>query len=149
MSISNQALLEISELQNKAERLSRGSASDRAQATMLLGRIKNIRTLGISSDEMRSKYAAALGEEIGLGRSKPSDAEYRSLFDKYISGKIQSDGPELLEETRSSIPSGKPLASGIPSDSRFLLSVDWRGTGTHFTGNPCRFRRSTQHYLLC
>jgi HK97 family phage major capsid protein len=96
MSISGKALLEISELQNKAERLSRGSTSDRAQATALLGRIKSIRTIGLSSDEMRVKYVEALGEEVGV-RRKPDDAEYRTLFDKYITGNLQADGREFRD----------------------------------------------------
>jgi HK97 family phage major capsid protein len=96
MSISNQALLEISELQNKAERLSRGGASDRAQATMLMGRIKNIRTFGLSSDEMRVKYVEALGKEVGV-RRKPEDAEYRKLFDHYITGDVEADATEFRD----------------------------------------------------
>jgi HK97 family phage major capsid protein len=97
MSISNRALLEISELQNKAERLSRGGASDRAQATMLMGRIKNIRTFGLSSDEMRAKYAEALGEELGVRRNKTDDVEYRRLFDHYITGDVEADGTEFRD----------------------------------------------------
>jgi HK97 family phage major capsid protein len=97
MSISNQALLEINELQSKAERLSRGSASDRAQATALLGRIKSIRTIGLSSDEMRVRYCEALAGELGAGRDKQNDAEYRKLFDRYITGDLAEGSPEFRD----------------------------------------------------
>jgi HK97 family phage major capsid protein len=94
MSLSNLAILEITELQDKAERLSRGSASDRSQAAVLLRRIKSIHETRLSSDEMRAKKALGL-----YAGTKPKDrsAEYRDLFDKYITGKIESDGVEFRD----------------------------------------------------
>jgi len=86
MSLSNKAILEISELSSRAENLSRGSASERTQSTVLLQRISNIRQIGLSSDEMRSLYASALLEEVDP-QHKKSDAAYRATFDRYLAGK--------------------------------------------------------------
>jgi len=85
MTLSNKAILEISDLSFRAETLAKGSASQRAQATVLLGRIANIRSIGLSSDEMRVQYAGALGEELGLHKNA---AEHRARFDKYLAGKL-------------------------------------------------------------
>jgi HK97 family phage major capsid protein len=83
--LSKQAILEVSELQSKAETLSRGSASERAQATVLVQRIKTIREVGLSSDEVRKLYSEALSESITP--SKPKD-EYRTKFDNYLAGPV-------------------------------------------------------------
>ena len=95
--LSDQAILEISELSHRAERLARGSVSDRKQADILVQRIANIRQVGISSDEMRVQYAHALKKQIGAGRSKPDDSEYRGLFDRYLAGKVEADGTEFRD----------------------------------------------------
>ncbi len=84
--ISNQAILELSELSSEAERLARGSASDRKRADVLLARCNNIRVTGISSDEARAKYTTALVQS--LAPKKADDAEYRKKFDPYLAGRV-------------------------------------------------------------
>jgi len=86
ITLSKRAILEISDLSSRAERLARGSSTDRAQAVVLTQRIASIRQAGISSDEMRGEYASALSEDLGLTRTKASDAEHRRQFDKYLAG---------------------------------------------------------------
>jgi HK97 family phage major capsid protein len=85
MNLSNAAILEISELSYRAEELARGSAGERAQSTVLLQRIANIRQVGISSDEMRGKYAGALSDSLTV--RKPSE-EYRGRFEAYVAGRL-------------------------------------------------------------
>lgn len=89
MSISKKAILEIQDLSHRAEELSKGGASERAQSSVLLNRIKTIERIGISSDEARALYAEALNESLGV--KKPSGKEhpeYRSHFDRYLAGNI-------------------------------------------------------------
>ena len=85
MSLSNKCILEISELSSQAERLAQGSATDRARATVILQRITNLRTIGISSDEIRFKLAEALSDEVAP--KKLDKIEHRARFDKYLAGR--------------------------------------------------------------
>ena len=86
--LSNKAVLEMSNLSLRAEQLARGGAADRLQASILTQRIASIRQQGISSDEVRVKYAGALAEELGLSRDNSKEAaEYRTRFDRYVAGR--------------------------------------------------------------
>ena len=83
------------DLQDEAQKLlKRGTAHDIAKATELRKRYEAIERRGFSSDEMRVKYAEGLGLEIAAERSKPNDAEYRRLFDRYITGNLAEGSPE-------------------------------------------------------
>lgn len=85
--LTNQAILEIYRLNQKAEELASGGASDRAISAVLLQRCAIIERRGMSSEEMRAKYTEALGEEATSYRSS---AKYRSLFDRYVVGKAEA-----------------------------------------------------------
>jgi HK97 family phage major capsid protein len=92
-----QCVKEVMELQDEARKLlKRGTPHDIALATELRKRYEAIERRGFSSDEMRVKYVEALGEEVGV-RRKPEDAEYRTIFDKYITGDLQADGTEFRD----------------------------------------------------
>jgi HK97 family phage major capsid protein len=99
MTLSNSAILEISELSDKAERLARGSASDKAQSTVLLQRITNIRTIGISSDEMRAKYGTALVESINP--KQLTEERYRKAFHSYLMHGNERELRDLIVGTQS------------------------------------------------
>lgn len=101
--ISNAAILEITELSHTAETLAHGSQKDRQQADILLNRIKNIREIGLSSDEIRAKYAHALVESVGPKKpSAKEPAEYRTLFDKFMAGRIhEEEFRDFLSGTQS------------------------------------------------
>lgn len=85
MSLSKKAVLEIVELQERAEQLSKGTGYQQNQATILLSKIKTIREIGLSSDEVRALYAESLSDS--LAPQKMNDKEYRSRFDHYLAGK--------------------------------------------------------------
>lgn len=87
MSLSNQCILEISDLSTQAQRLARGSQSQRKEADVLLQRITNLRQIGLSSDEIRAKYAHALTESIAPNRSA-QEAEYRQKFEQYLASRL-------------------------------------------------------------
>jgi HK97 family phage major capsid protein len=87
MSLSNKAILEISELSTRAEKLARGSVTERKQADILIQRIGSIKQIGLSIDEVRTKYADALLDDVSPQR-KVSDTEYRKRFDEYITGRL-------------------------------------------------------------
>ena len=82
-------MLEVDELLYRAEKLARGSASERAQAQVLQQRARTLESRGFSSGEIRAKYAGALSDELGLNR-KFDDAEYRNKFDRYLSGHAEA-----------------------------------------------------------
>jgi HK97 family phage major capsid protein len=82
MQLSKSAILEISELSTKAEKLSQGTASERSQSTVLMQRITTIRTCGMSSDEVRKAYGEALVESTAA--PKINHAEHRKMFDNYL-----------------------------------------------------------------
>lgn len=89
MSLTNAAILEISELCNRAEVLARGTPQDRQQSSVLLSRIRNIREQGLSSDEMRARYATATldeAEAAAAPRATTSTANYRTAFRRYMAG---------------------------------------------------------------
>src|SRR6266849_5887280 len=59
MSISKKAVLEIQMLSAEAESLAKGSASDRARASVLCQRVSTIKEVGLSSEECRELYGQA------------------------------------------------------------------------------------------
>ena len=80
--VTNQGLLEISELSSRAETLARGTPADRAQSAVLLARIKSVREQECSSDEMRARYTGALVEEVGSG--EVTETRYMKAFHRYL-----------------------------------------------------------------
>jgi uncharacterized protein YoaH (UPF0181 family) len=100
MSLSGQCILEISELSSKAERLVRGSTKDRQQSSVLLQRIANLRSAGISSDEAQARYATALHEEI-VGANGFSQKRYDEAFVNYLKGRGETELRDLLAGTQS------------------------------------------------
>lgn len=82
---SDKALVEIAELSDKAERLARGDAKDRAESAVLIQKIKTIRETHVSPDEMRAAYAKALHKETNP--SLLASPEYRRRFDRYLANK--------------------------------------------------------------
>jgi len=82
MSLTPKAVLEINDLVSRAERLSRGSAIDRANGAVLLAKAKNVRLQECSTDEVRSKYADGLVESLATVTA--SDERYKRAFNRYI-----------------------------------------------------------------
>ncbi len=80
--LSKSAILEITNLNDEASRLAAGSASDRARASVLLSRISNIKSVGLSSDEVRKLYGEALVESTAAPKVNP--VEHRRLFENYL-----------------------------------------------------------------
>ena len=64
MNLSNRCVLEITETLDRAEKLSRGSAADRAQATVLQQKVANLRQHGLSTQEIMQKYSEGLTESL-------------------------------------------------------------------------------------
>ena len=122
MTLSNAAILEISNLSTKAETLAQGSASDRAQSTILVQRISSIRQLGISSDEMRTRYAAALTDELKPSDSSSLEARYTKAFYKWVrDGKAGN----AEQEMRSIIEAGsQSLTSTAGALGGFLIPLE-------------------------
>jgi HK97 family phage major capsid protein len=99
MSISKQAILEIAQLSTDAERLARGSSSERKQADILCQRISTIKLVGLSSLETRSLYADALVEEANIeSRGRRNDAEHRRAFDNYLAGRLTPEEMTAVEK---------------------------------------------------
>jgi HK97 family phage major capsid protein len=84
MSLSKQCVRAIFQLSDEAEKLARGSATDREQSRILLDRIKSIRETGVSPDEARAIKAELVADEVLPARKKAG--EYRASFDKYLVG---------------------------------------------------------------
>jgi hypothetical protein len=99
MNISKQALLEIHDLTTEASRLAAGSAGDRKQADVLLGKVATIRAAGVSTHEMRVAYTEALTEKITGGAAK-ARAMYEVFFRRYVQSKTPQHQQALLREFR-------------------------------------------------
>ncbi len=126
--VTNQGLLEISELSSRAETLARGTPADRAQSAVLLARIKSVREQECSSDEMRSRYTGALVEEVGSG--EVDERRYQRGFEHMVrfGDKIHTDTPEfrdlLVGTSTIAYTNGPQGGYGIP-----LLYLETVGEG--------------------
>jgi len=119
MNLSDSAVLEITELSSKAERLAAGSSSERAQASVLLNRIQNIRQTGISSDEARSKYARELNARVNP-QLEAFEKRYSAAFQKYIqSAGNDMEARDLIVGTGSSV----GYTSGAPGG--YFIPIEW------------------------
>jgi HK97 family phage major capsid protein len=118
--LSKLAILEISELSDRAERLARGGASERAQAQVLMQRIGTIEKRGISSDEVRSEYSTALSDS--LKPRKVGDAAYRTMFDKYVRGNIGE------REMRDFLSGSSALAYTAGNQGGFTVPMEYDST---------------------
>jgi HK97 family phage major capsid protein len=110
--LSNQAILEISDLSHRAERLAKGSATERKQADILVQRISSIKQIGISSDETRVRYAHALSEELNPTKSD-FESRYKQAFLKYITAPkstCETELRDLLSGTQSILYTAGPAA---------------------------------------
>jgi len=110
MNLSNQCVLEVQRLTVRAEQLGRGTQSERVQANALLSRAKNLREVGLSSDEIREKYTAAIGEEIGAKQSK-----YGKEFRDYMTGRITD------VEYRDFLAGGESITYTLGSSGGFFV----------------------------
>jgi HK97 family phage major capsid protein len=88
MNLSNQCVLEVQRLTVRAEQLARGTQSDRAQASALLSRAKNLREIGLSSDEIRAKYTDGIADEMGITREVKAVPKFTKEFRDYMCGRI-------------------------------------------------------------
>ncbi len=102
MSLTRSAILEIHDLSNRAEVLARGGAADRKQSDILMQRIASIKTVGLSTDEVRAEYALGLVESLIPGKEQ-RDAEYLRRFHAYIKGDTKQIETRDLEAGTQSI----------------------------------------------
>ncbi|MFZ0820037.1 MAG: phage major capsid protein [Candidatus Acidiferrales bacterium] len=118
--LSNLCILEIGELSHEAEHLAGGTAADRKKADVLLQRITNLRQIGLSSGEIRGKYASALSESL-TPKKAVQQAEYRAKFDEYISG-VVSD-----EEFRDFLVGSQNLVYTQGATGGYFVPMDYDG----------------------
>ncbi len=97
--LSKSAILEIHDLTSEARRLAAGSQSDRKTADVLLARVANIRSSGMSSDETRKLYVEALGDQIH-GTAAQHRARHEVMFRRYVLAKTPQDQKRMLNECR-------------------------------------------------
>jgi len=90
------AAVEIQTLSERAERLSKGTASERTQASVLLSRISNIRAIGQSTLEIQRLYVQGITEEAEaeLRGCQIDPAAYRDKFAEYA---LRGDHSELRD----------------------------------------------------
>ena len=104
--ISPAALREIHRLQSEASGLLNQRSVSRAdgkRADLLLSKIANIRSTGLSTDESLRHVANELGREIGapvfhFDESSPEERAHQKLFRGFLSG---TDDASLEQETRA------------------------------------------------
>jgi HK97 family phage major capsid protein len=102
MQLSKQAILQINDLTNEASRLAQGSASDRKQADVLLTKVANIRSCGLSTDELRGQYTEALVEKLS-GNAAQERARHEVFFRRYVQSKTPQQREYLLKEFRDGV----------------------------------------------
>jgi HK97 family phage major capsid protein len=102
MQLSKQAILQINDLTNEASRLALGSASDRKQADVLLTKVANIRSCGLSTDELRGQYTEALVEKLS-GNAAQARARHEVFFRRYVQSKTPQQRTSLLKEFRDGV----------------------------------------------
>lgn len=118
MNMSNEAMLEVVELSDRAEKLSHGSAADKSLAIILNQRAGRIAKQGISSDEVRQQYANALVENL-TAETRVSEERYTKAFNHFLRfGDTDHSAPEyrdLLAGTQSiTNATGSQLGYTIP-----------------------------------
>jgi HK97 family phage major capsid protein len=104
--ITPAAMREIYALQNQASQILNQrniSRADGKRADLLLAKIKNIREIGYSSDEIRQHLANEMGREMGkapvpLGDETPEQRMHQQIFRGFLSGKPDA---ELEQELRA------------------------------------------------
>jgi HK97 family phage major capsid protein len=97
MTLTALGILEQVELSEKAQRLSRGNAADRAEASILVQRAKLIGERGCSSDEARAKYAGALVESLTPPRIEIAEAKYEKAFFRYLNSRTSEGEKEIRD----------------------------------------------------
>src|SRR6202453_4210088 len=102
MQLSKQAIMQIHDLTNEAARLAQGSASDRKQADVLLTKVANIRSCGLSTDELRGQYTEALVEKLS-GNAAQDRARHEVLFRRYVQARSPQHQKFLIEEFRDGV----------------------------------------------
>src|ERR1700678_1105630 len=102
MQLSKQAILQINDLTNEASRLAQGSGSDRKQADVLLTKVANIRSCGLSSDELRGQYTAALVEKL-TGTAAQERARHEVFFRRYVQSKTPQQRTQMIKEFRDGV----------------------------------------------
>jgi len=106
------------ELQDEARKLlARGTPHDIAKATELRKRYERIEQRGFSSDELRIKYAEALGQEFSA-QNRSNASEYRKQFEKYLLGQIDE------EEVRGFLAGSQTISFTAPSQGGTFVPVD-------------------------
>jgi len=126
MTLSNAAMLEISELSTKAETLARGNPSDKAVASVYLGRIANIRTTGLSSDETRARYSNALNESLGRETTTTTASDsYKRAFHRYL---LCGEKPLNDSERRDLLAGTETITYTEGAQGGFLIPLDYEKT---------------------
>jgi len=97
MTLTGQAILEQMELSDRAQKLSRGNAADRAEASILVQRAKMIGERGCSSDEARTKYSTALLESLNPPRIEIAEAKYEKAFFRYLNSRTSEGEKEIRD----------------------------------------------------
>jgi HK97 family phage major capsid protein len=116
VTLSDKAILEVAELSSEAERLARGSGSERKRADILVQRIAAIRQVGLSSSEMRLRYANALSDSL----NKPNEVVYEKRFLAFITG-----GPE--PETRDLLAGTQTISATTGPEGGYSVPVQFEG----------------------
>jgi HK97 family phage major capsid protein len=134
--LSDEAILEISELSAEAERLARGTGAQRKRADILLARISTIRQVGLSSSEARFRYTDALVEATHL-----KDAEYRAKFDRYVNGLISDHEMRAFLSGQQSLTATEGTAGGflVPMAYDGLLREAMRQTDPVLSADSVSF----------
>ena len=124
--LTPKAVLEQVELSDRAQKLSRGNASDRAEAATLIQRVKVIGERGISSDEARERYAEAVLESATaeLTPVTVSEERYLRAFNRYV---FQGDCDRTTQEHRDLV-SGQQtsIVSSAGPQGGYLIPVQYQ-----------------------
>lgn len=126
MPISKQAALQICNLHDEATRLSRGTASERAESQVILSRIKSIREDGISSDELRQLYAGGLNDELHPRRSPAQERRYSELLFAHLTQGAAVPPCQELKELRDIQAGQQTVNWTLGAQGAFTVPLDYR-----------------------
>jgi HK97 family phage major capsid protein len=137
MDFSRDCILEIGDLQHRAETLASGTASQREQAKALLSRIATLRSTGFSSLEMQARYAdvktEALRKESGF--TPKAEKNFRlttdesrkltPLFEEYLRQSPSTYSADMYER-RATVMLGRPISQTYSgTDGGQLVPLDF------------------------
>jgi len=150
MSLSNETVLEIVRLQHQADTLISSrtmTGSDRKKVDYIISKIKSIRELGVSSDQLHRQIAKAYGEKFATEERNRETNDV--AFRMFLSGKDDSEARAALAGSETITYTQGPLGGFlVPTSFAGLVSEGAAQFDPLFDPNVVTLIQETEFKLL-